>query len=176
MSAICPCGKLATHRVRWNPVTDISEPIRSTAPSRCYACTLEEAARATAQGQAEKDYTDSFPEDTKLVYRSDVPVPHMWTKLVRQACRRHGYSINPGGYIIAGSRHAYLFVDLYPPKGQPDTWDPEHCLYLLRYLTKLPLVLVPVPRDESPFRAIHRESSVLWRSRRQLAVLQKNDG
>lgn len=158
MRRLCDCGKLATHRVRWNEWNEASEPIRSKRPSRCFTCAVAECERATAQARSERAFEMQFSDLSRLVFVSDGPVPHAWVKLARQVTRRHGQLINPKGVVKVYQKDCYLYVEVYPPLEKAETWTVEHVLFLLRYLMRRPIRFLAAPREESPSPATLRES------------------
>ena len=152
------CGKLATHRARFNKWLDRAEAIPSRAPNYCRACATDEAERQTVLRAEADDWRREFDPATRLVYRTTAPLPPRWIPNIRRAVRQHMNTINPRGLVEMYTREHHVYLEVYPPKGAPDTWTPDNCLYLLRYLVKLPLVFAKVERGESPSPATYRES------------------
>lgn len=161
---LCRCGRMATHRMYWNPWLEIVEPLESRPyPSRCLRCAKEDAPLMTERWLQKLEWARSFDPLTRVSYRTDVPLPHDWHVKLRAAVRRHQDYINPRGLVEMERHEGYAYLDIYPPtEGKPDTWNPANCLYLLRYLTMLPLVFVPIARDESPSTHTWRESRKQW--------------
>lgn len=173
MSLICPCGRPATHRVRWNPWLEVSEPVPSRSPARCLECSAREARANTERKRAALEREREFHGSERHVFWSETQVPHQWYVLVHQAARRHPEIVNPGGLVEVHRNDGHVQVELCPPKERPATWEPTNCLYLLRYLTKLPLVFVRRPTDESLSPRMWRESRKQWSDTLNLPVLRE---
>jgi hypothetical protein len=138
----------------------LCEPTPARRPSRCLACARVEAANQTLIRQAQEDRLRDFDGCERHVFLSDVPVPHQWYVDVKQAARRHPEAINPGGLVEVFQKDRHIKVEICPPKEKPETWRPENVLYLLRYLSKKPLVFRAVPIEES-------QSPLTWHALRK---------
>jgi len=162
MAQICRCGQPATHRLRWNPWLEVTEPVISRRPAYCRHCARTEGEAKTRERRAVLDRERDFHGAERHVFRTPAPVPATWGKLARAAALRHQDVINPGGLVETYRRNGHLIVELCPPKEKPESWSPENCLYLIRYLTRRPFVFQSVPRDESPSPSTWRESRERW--------------
>ena len=162
MSVICPCGRRATHRIRWNEWVNATEPSKSKAPSRCLECAIRDARLDTEARRQRQEYEREFNPLLRQVFRSQTQVPHQWCRFARTMVKRHAEVINPGGLVEVYQRNRHLYVELYPPRERPPAWRSDNCLYILRYLMKRPVVFLRVDTSDSPSPTTRRESREQW--------------
>jgi hypothetical protein len=150
VTKVCTCGKPATHRVRWNWLVKRVQPHPSVRPARCLECAIQESERATVLHREREQRERDFIGHERHVFWTVQAVPHDWYVRAKQVVRRYGDSINPGGLIEVFQKERHIQVEVCPPwENKPSTWDPEHVLYMIRYLSRMPLQFARRPDDES---------------------------
>jgi hypothetical protein len=150
--------------VRWNQWTSKVETIWSRSPSRCLGCAKAEADRQTAIRLAREEHASTFYGNPRHAFETVTPVPREWQHAVRQVVRKYAETVNPGGWVEVSTSENYLHLDIWEPVPCPEKWSVENVLYLVRYLSRKPLVFTRArsDSDESPSPHTRTESRKQW--------------